>query len=80
MRSNNHINIEKARKFCEEVKMLARKYDLPFFLVTDGASVTDNNGCEAVKKARLCHTSWEKSKGFDPNEDWSTIIKDENAK
>lgn len=28
---------EKAREFCLEVKKLAKKYGLPFFIVTDGA-------------------------------------------
>ena len=37
--------IKKARMFCNEVKELAKKYDLPFFVVTDGASATCNNGC-----------------------------------
>lgn len=36
------LNKEEARKFCYEVKLLAKKYDLPFFLVTDGASLTVN--------------------------------------
>jgi hypothetical protein len=61
----------KARKFCEEVKELAKKYNLPFFVVTDGASITSNNGCEAVKNARSSHIKWEKENGFDPDEDWS---------
>ena len=45
----------KAQAFCKEVAQLAKKYDLPFFLVTDGASITSNNGCEAVKVARENH-------------------------
>ena len=49
------LNKEEARKFCYEVKLLAEKYDLPFFLVTDGASVTVNNNCDEVRHARLCH-------------------------
>lgn len=63
--------IQKARKFCLEVKKLAKKYNLPFFVVTDGASATSNNGCEAVKNARDNHINWEKENGFDPYEDWS---------
>ena len=47
-----------ARKFCLEVKELAEKYNLPFFVVTDGASATNNNGCEAVKNARDNHKKW----------------------
>ena len=48
-------DINKARDFCKEVKELAHKYELPFFVVTDGASATSNNGCEAVRNARENH-------------------------
>lgn len=68
---NNNIKIEKAREFCERVRILANEYNLPFFIVTDGASATFNNDCEAVKNARDNHIKWEKEHGFDPNEDWS---------
>lgn len=61
---------EKAREFCREVKELAKKYELPFFVVTDGASATSNNGCEAVKKARDNHIKWELDHNYDPYEDW----------
>lgn len=54
-----------------EVKELAKKYNLPFFVVTDGASATFNNGCAAVKNARDNHIKWEKENGYDPYEDWS---------
>ncbi|HAB65917.1 MAG TPA: hypothetical protein DCE23_00985 [Firmicutes bacterium] len=60
----------KARKFCKEVKELAQQYNLPFFLVTDGASATSNNGCEAVKNARESHIQWELKNNYDPYEDW----------
>ena len=60
-----------ARKFCLEVKEMAKKYNLPFFVVTDGASAVSNNGCNAVKNARDNHIKWEKENGFDPYEDWS---------
>ena len=62
---------ERARKFCKEVKLLAKEYNLPFFLVTYGASITSNNNCEAVRVARKNHIEWEKEYGFNPNEDWS---------
>ena len=62
--------IDKARAFCQEVKKLAEEYDLPFFLVTDGASITNNNGCNAVKKARENHIKWELENNLDPYEDW----------
>ena len=63
-------NKEKAREFCLEVKKLAKEYDLPFFVVTDGASATSNNNCSAVKNARAAHIKWEKENGYDPFEDW----------
>lgn len=63
--------LERARKFCQEVRILAKKYDLPFFVVTDGASATENDVCEAVKVARDNHINWEREKGFNPDEDWS---------
>ena len=69
------LKIENARKFCMEVRELAKKYDLPFFVVTDGASATLNNDCEAVKNARDNHKKWEENNNFDPYEDW---IKDNN--
>ena len=63
-------NKTKAREFCSEVKKLSQKYNLPVFMVTEGASVTNNNGCEAVKNARDNHIKWEEKNGFDPYEDW----------
>ena len=63
--------LEKAREFFKEVRELAKKYKLPFFVVTKGASATSNNGNEAVKHARNCHIEWEKRNNFNPFEDWS---------
>ncbi|MCM1218304.1 MAG: hypothetical protein NC548_27780 [Lachnospiraceae bacterium] len=63
-------NIDRARKFVTEVKELAHRYNLPVFVVTDGASGISNNGCEAVKHARDCHVEWELKHGHDPYEDW----------
>lgn len=68
---DNNIKIAKAREFCEKVRILANEYNLPFFIVTDGASSTHNNGCEAVKIARDNHIKWEKENGFDPDENWT---------
>ena len=42
----------KAKRFVKDV-------GLPVFVVTDGASLTDNNGCEAVEHARAAHKDWE---------------------
>ena len=67
---DNNEKLSKAREFCTKVKELASVYDLPFFVVTDGASATSNNGCEAVKNARDNHIKWELANGHDPYEDW----------
>ena len=64
------MTLTKAQQFCQEVKKLAKKYNLPFFIVTDGASATVNENCEAVAHARHAHTQWEKENGIDPEHDW----------
>lgn len=66
-----YSKLQNARNFCKDVKELSKKYNLPFFVVTDGASATSNNGCEAVKNARDNHIKWELEHNFDPEEDWS---------
>lgn len=55
----------KVNEFCKEVELLAEKYGLSFFLVTEGASVTRNNNCEAIRAARLAHIKWEKDNYID---------------
>ena len=60
----------KARRFVRDVKELAQRYELPFFMVTDGASGIDNADCEAVEHARRAHMAWELKHGIDPDHDW----------
>ena len=64
--------LEKARKFCYEVGELAKKYNLPVFVVTDGASLTRNSGNPAVRFHREKQIEWEEQNNFDPNEDWGS--------
>lgn len=64
------MTLTKAQQFCKEVKELALKYDLPFFVVTEGASATQNKNCEAVANARQAHIKWEKENDIDPNHSW----------
>ena len=65
-----------ARKFLQEVDVLAKKYKANFFIVTDGASMTKNGtygnkvSNPAVRHARDCHIKWESEHGEDPYEDW----------
>ncbi len=68
---NDKDKILKAREFCLKVKELAKEYNLPFFVVTDGASATDNIDCEAVKNARDNHKKWELEHNANPYEDWN---------
>ena len=60
-----------ARQFILEVTELAHRYNLNFFIVTDGASAISNAGNPAVEHARKCHTEWEVANGIDPEHDWS---------
>lgn len=64
-------DVNKARKFLIEVEKLAKQYSLDFFIVSEGASMYSNShNTEAVRNARNKQIEWEKTKGFDPNEDW----------
>lgn len=56
--------------FAEEVKRLGEMFNLSFFFVTEGVSVTSNKDCDAVRNARLAHIEWEKANGIDPNHSW----------
>lgn len=62
--------LKQARKFCYEVGILAKKYNLPVFVVTDGASLTKNNNNSVVKFHREKQIEWEISNGFNPLEQW----------
>lgn len=64
------MKLTKAQQFCLEVKKLALKYHLPFFVVTDGASATFNTECDAVANARKAHIKWEKEHGIDAEHSW----------
>jgi len=64
----------KARQFVREVKELAQKYELPFFIVTDGASAIDNTSCEPIEHAQKSHIEWEIKHGIDPHHDWKDDI------
>lgn len=80
MNNDNSKKIALARQFCQEVKEIAQKYNLPFFVVTDGASATSNNGCVAVKNARDNHIKWELENGHNPYEDWGQTDETNNKK
>ena len=61
---------KKAQEFCLEVEKLSKKYNLPFFFLTDGASMTRNKDCEAIAVARQMHMKWEEEHNIDSQEDW----------
>lgn len=65
-------DLAKARQFCADVRTLANKKNLPFFVVTNGASAYSNDGNGAIRHARDMHIEWEKTHGEDPDEDWSS--------
>ena len=63
-------NVEHTRAFIAEVRELAEKHGLSFFVVTEGASATVNKGCDAVRNARNAHSAWERDNGVDPDHDF----------
>jgi len=63
-----------ARQFILAVQALAKQYDLPYFIVTEGASAISNNGCDAIEQARKAHIEWEMCHGIDPSHDWARDI------
>ena len=68
-----------ARKLCNDVRKVAKKYNANFFFVTDGASAYSNgNGKsdQAVKAMRTEMDKWEEENGFNPEDDWGNNIKD----
>lgn len=71
-RAGESKDLAKARQFCADVRTLASKKNLPFFVVTNGASAYSNDGNEAIRHARDMHIEWEKTHGEDPDEDWSS--------
>lgn len=62
---------EDVRKLCREVKKLADNYGVNFIFVTDGASITHNNGNKAITHLRKELIKWELENGSNPYEDWS---------
>ena len=62
-----------AQQFCLKVKELAAQYDLPFFVVTEGASATCNKNSKAVANARKAHIQWEKEHKIDPDHNWEIV-------
>ena len=68
--ANKDNKIDKARELCSKVANLSKEYGLSFFFVTEGASITRNNGCDAIRHAREAQIEWEKKNGADPDEDW----------
>lgn len=71
-RAGESKDLAKARQFCADVRTLASRKNLPFFVVTNGASAYSNDGNEAIRHARDMHIEWEKTHGEDPDEDWSS--------
>ena len=66
-----------ARKLCNAVRKLARKYNANYFFVTDGASSYSNGNGKynpAAKEMRDHMDDWERNNGFNPDDDWTDDI------
>lgn len=62
---------ELARQFCKEVGLLADKYGIDVFVVTNGASLTSSKGNDCILFHRKVQEAWERERGIDPKLDWS---------
>ena len=51
-------DIIKAKLFCKDVEQLSKKYKLEYFFVTEGASKSKIQKCDAVKQAKADHIIW----------------------
>lgn len=60
-----------ARQFVQEVRELAKEYNLDFFIVTEGASAYTNHNNPAIRNARKAHVEWELKNNIDTEENWS---------
>lgn len=66
-----------ARKLCNAVRKLSRKYNANYFFVTDGASSYSNGNGKyntAAKEMRDHMDDWERNNGFNPDDDWTNDI------
>lgn len=59
-----------SREMLKEIDKIRSKYGLPLLAVTDGASITRNNGNDTIKRLRDTLKKLEKKQGGDPEEDW----------
>ena len=59
-----------SRELANKVAQVAGKYNRPVFFVTDGASITRNNGNPVIKRLRNKLIQEERRLGSDPYEDW----------
>ena len=82
-------NASLAQEFCNDVENLAKKYNLPFFLLTEGAVCSSHDGEEAFANVEKAYMSYEQkfmkesgSEGTDPidNMTLEEFMGNENAK
>lgn len=59
-----------SRELAGKVAKVVEKYNRPVFFVTDGASITRNNGNPVIKRLRNKLIQEERRLGSDPYEDW----------
>ena len=67
----HQANIQDVRMKLTKVSDILKEYHINGFVVSEGASITRNNGSEKVKRARDIQVAWENENNGDPNEDWS---------
>lgn len=73
---HHKANIQDVRMKLTKVSNILEEYCINGFVVSEGASITRNDGSEKVKRARDIQIAWENENGGDPNEDWSISYSD----
>lgn len=78
-------NTSLSQEFCNDVENLAKKYNLPFFLVTEGTACSSHHGEDAIRNMEQAYMNYEqkyiKESGNDSdNMDLDSFMSAENAK
>lgn len=67
-------NLEGVRKLLASCRCIATRHQvLNYFIISDHASITNNNNSPIIRSLRDALISWERNNGGDPDEDWGKM-------
>ena len=71
----NH-SLLKVRRELHSCRDIASKYNISnYFIVSEQASITNNNNSRIIRALRDSLISWESLNNGDPDEDWRALVK-----